>query len=251
MIEIRNLTASYGRKEVLSDISLTLENGSLTSIVGPNGSGKSTLLKCISNLEKIYTGDILVDGINTGTMSSRELARHVSYLAQSRNVPDISAGRMVLHGRFPYLSYPRSYRKEDFEIAEEAMQKVDALQYRDLPVSTLSGGQRQKVYIAMSLAQETENILLDEPTTYLDIHIQHELMKTMSRMKDEGRAVVMVIHDLISALKYSQKIIVLDEGRVVISGTPDEIFESGVLDKIFETKLNRAMIEGVWQYFYE
>jgi len=251
MIELRNISASYGKKNVLTNICITIDNGSLTSIIGPNGSGKSSLLKCISRIEMIYTGDILVDGINTREMSSKVLARHLSYLAQFRNVPDISAGRMVLHGRFPYLSYPRRYSRNDHYIAEMAMMKVDALKYKDQLVSTLSGGERQKVYIAMALAQETENILLDEPTTYLDVHIQHELIRTVNRMKDDGKAVVMVLHDLTTALKYSQKIIVLDKGKVAISGSPDYIFESGKLDKIFKTKIRRIKVKGVWQYFYE
>lgn len=250
MIELRNLSAGYGREPVLSDISMELTPGKVLALLGPNGCGKSTLLKTILGLQPKLGGEILADGSPTDEITPRQLAQKVTYLAQSRNTPNISARRMVLHGRFPYLSYPRRYRREDYEMVEKALQWADAAAFADHSMEELSGGQRQKVYLAMALAQDTETILMDEPTTFLDVAHQLEVMATARRLAKEGRAVLLVLHDLCLALRWADEAAVLAGGGLLFRGTAGEAFESGVLDQTFGVRLARVETEGGWQYYY-
>lgn len=250
MIELRNLSAGYGREPVLSDISIELTPGKVLALLGPNGCGKSTLLKTILGLQPKLGGEILADGTPADEITPRQLAQKVTYLAQSRNTPNISARRMVLHGRFPYLSYPRRYRREDDEMVEKALQLADAAAFADHSMEELSGGQRQKVYLAMALAQDTETILMDEPTTFLDVAHQLEVMATARRLAQEGKAVRLVLHDLCLALRWADEAAVLAGGGLLFRGTTEEAFESGILDQVFGVRLARVMTEGGWQYYY-
>lgn len=250
MIELRNLSAGYGRETVLSGVSMELTPGQVIALLGPNGCGKSTLLKTVLGLQPKLGGEILVDGTPAEQITPRQLAQKVTYLAQSRNTPNISARRMVLHGRFPYLSYPRRYGREDYEMVEKALQWADAEDFADRSMEELSGGQRQKVYLAMALAQDTQTILMDEPTTFLDVAHQLEVMATARRLAGEGRAVLMVLHDLCLALRWADKIAVLAEGRLLFQGAPEEAFETGALDRAFSVRMARTMTETGWQYYY-
>ncbi|MDE6282028.1 MAG: ABC transporter ATP-binding protein [Oscillospiraceae bacterium] len=251
MIELRGLWLGYGRQAVLSGVSMELTPGKVLALLGPNGCGKSTLLKTILGLQPKLGGEILVDGTPSDQITPRQLAQKVTYLAQSRNTPNISARRMVLHGRFPYLSYPRRYRKEDYEMVEKALQWADAAAFADRSMEELSGGQRQKVYLAMALAQDTETILMDEPTTFLDVAHQLEVMATARRLAGEGRAVLMVLHDLCLALRWADEIAVAAEGSLLFRGAPEEAFKSGILNRAFGVRLARVMTEGGWQYYYQ
>lgn len=250
MIELRNLSAGYGREPVLRGVSMSLTPGKVLALLGPNGCGKSTLLKTILGLQPRLGGEILADGSPTDEITPRQLAQKVTYLAQSRNTPNISARRMVLHGRFPYLSYPRRYRREDYEMVEKALQWADAAAFADHSMEELSGGQRQKVYLAMALAQDTETILMDEPTTFLDVAHQLEVMATARRLAQEGKAVLLVLHDLCLALRWADEAAVLAGGGLLFRGTTEEAFESGILDQVFGVRLARVMTEGGWQYYY-
>ena len=165
MIELINMNAGYDGKVILHDINMRFEPGKVTALIGPNGCGKSTLFKAIVRINPHTSGRILVDGKEITNYSSKELAKKVAYLPQSRKVPDISVLSMVLHGRFAYLSYPRQYRKEDIEIARKALAWVGLSHLEEENVNRLSGGMQQKVYLAMALAQDAETILMDEPTT--------------------------------------------------------------------------------------
>lgn len=251
MIELKNLSAGYGRQVVLSGVSMELTPGKVLALLGPNGCGKSTLLKTILGLQPRLGGEILVDGIPSDQITPRQLAQKITYLAQSRNTPNITARRMVLHGRFPYLSYPRRYRREDYEMVEKALRWADAAAFADRSMEELSGGQRQKVYLAMALAQDTETILMDEPTTFLDVAHQLEVMATARRLAGEGRAVLMVLHDLCLALRWADEIAVAAKGGLPFRGSPEEAFESGILDRTFGVRLARVMTEGGWQYYYQ
>ncbi|MCI7158051.1 MAG: ABC transporter ATP-binding protein, partial [Flintibacter sp.] len=163
----------------------------------------------------------------------------------------ITARKMVLHGRFPYLSYPRRYRKEDYEAARRAMERSDAWELADSPVQSLSGGQRQKVYLAMAMAQETQTILMDEPTTYLDIQHQLSLMTVAQQMAGQGTAVVLVLHDLCLALRFSDRCVLLQEGQMVQQGSPEEVFQSGALDQVFQAHIRRVDTPNGWRYYYD
>ena len=249
MIQLEHISAGYGGPLVVQDVSLDLNPGEVLVLLGPNGCGKSTLLRVIAGLQPLAGGQVLVDGQPAGRLTRRQLAQKVTYLPQSRTVPNITAYRMVLHGRFPYLSYPRRYRPEDHAAARKALEQADAWELAQLPVQTLSGGQRQKVYLAMALAQDTQTILMHEPTTYLDIQHQLDLLAFSQAMAREGRAVVLVLHDLCLALRFAHRGAVLSEGRLLQTGTPEELYSSRILTETVRTPLNRIRTEGGWRYY--
>lgn len=230
MVEIQHLTAGYGEKMILHDISLTFPPGTFTVVAGPNGCGKSTLLKAAAGLIPSVSGEI-----RTG----QPVARCVAYLPQSRRLPEMTAGQLVLHGRFPWLLWPRRYRESDRSIARRAMERLDVAEFWDVPLSELSGGTRQKCYIAMALAQDTPALLLDEPASYLDIAHQLRLMDLCRELAREGKAVAAVLHDLPLALRFADRIAVMDQGRLTALGTPEEILASGALERAFGVRILR------------
>ena len=248
MIKFMNVKAGYENKEVIHGANVTFEPGKITALIGPNGCGKSTLLKTLVRIKEHTAGDILVDGEKVENLSSTKLAQKVAYLPQSKKAPDITVLRMVLHGRFAYLSYPRRYREQDIEIAKKALQWAGMEHKADENVSHLSGGMQQKVYIAMALAQDADTILMDEPTTYLDIAHQLRLMDMARQLANEGKAVVMVLHDLSQALRTADHVIVMHEGEVVCQGTSDEVYDSGCLQKAFDVESERIQTKTGWHY---
>ena len=251
MIEIQNLCAGYGERLVLRDVSIRFLPGKVTVLLGPNGCGKSTLMKTAIHLLPKKSGSIRLDGTEIEQLTPRQVARKAAYLSQSRSVPSITAGRMVLHGRFPYLSYPRRYRRQDHEAVRRAMEWVGATDLAECMMETLSGGQRQKVYLAMVLAQNADTIFMDEPTTYMDVSHQLEVREVARRLAEQGKAVVLVLHDLNLAMRLADVAVVMKEGRLLQTGTPEEIFAGGILDRAFEVKVQRVQTSGGWQYYWE
>lgn len=233
MISLKNLSIGYGKKIILDNLNLNLDKGELVSILGVNGSGKSTLIKTIVGLNQPLGGEIIIDGVNQKDLTSRDRAKKISYLSQSRNTPEITARKMVLHGRFPYLGYPRKYTDEDEEIADEALKAVGAYELRNRSVTTLSGGERQRVYLAMALAQQTDYVLMDEPTTYLDIKYQLEMTKLSQKLAKEGKCVVSVTHDLHLALKFSDRIIMFKDKKIFFDGKPDLVTDEMIEECFF------------------
>ena len=236
MIEIKNLCAGYEGVEKLHHITMRCKKGEITALIGPNGSGKSTLLKTVSALLPHISGEVFLAGENLAQIPQRKLAQTLAYLPQSRNIPEITVRRMVLHGRFPYLGYPRKYRAEDYAAADAAMAQTDILNNAALRMHTLSGGERQKVYLAMAIAQDTPIVLLDEPTTYLDIQHQLGVLQLMQTLKAAGKTVVVVLHDINLALQCADTVAVLENGCLVASGAPESIAGSGVLDRVFHVQ---------------
>lgn len=251
MIELRNVCAGYGKKEVLHGVSMTFEPGKITAVIGPNGCGKSTLLKTLVRIHPHSGGEIFVDGKPIEAYQQNALAKKLAYLAQSRHTPDISVLRMVLHGRFPYLSYPRKYRKEDFEAAKKALQWVGMEMFADENMNRLSGGMQQKVYLAMALAQDTDTILMDEPTTYLDVSHQLLVMELAKKLALRGKAVIMVLHDISQALRTADQVVVLKDGTIAVMGSPEEVYESGKLSEVFGIEVRRVETESGWYWFCE
>lgn len=249
MIELKNVRAGYPGKPVLHDLNLTIPAGQVTVIVGPNGCGKSTLLKALICLNPHHSGEILVDGKSIGEYAPNALARKIAYLPQKRSVPDITVRRMVLHGRFPYLSYPRHYRPQDHEAVDAALTRLGLTDLAETPMNKLSGGMQQKVYIAMALAQDTPVIAMDEPTAFLDISHQLQLMVLARELASSGKAVLLVLHDLPLALGYAHRIAVMKEGRILDAGTPEEIYTRGSLEQAFNVKIRRTAAEEGWQYY--
>ncbi len=249
MLELKNLSVGYPDRTVLENVTLSIRPGRVLALLGPNGCGKSTLLRSAPGLQPALGGEILLDGKPLHSCTPRQTAQKIAYLPQSRAVPSITARRMVLHGRFPYLSYPRRYRREDAEAVDRALARMDAADLADRPLPELSGGQRQKVYLAMALAQETETILMDEPTTYLDVRHQLETLALTRRLAAEGRAVAVVLHDVCQALAMADEIAVLAEGRLLALGTPEEIFQSKLLERVLGVCLDRSAGPHGWRYF--
>ena len=233
MIELKNISAGYGGKTVIEQISLALQKGRLVSVVGPNGAGKSTLIKCAAGIMTPMSGEIFAEGKAAADFSRTEYARRVAYLPQGRNLPEMTVQQLVLHGRFPYLSYPRRYTAGDRKIAAEAMKRMGISELAERTLSSLSGGERQKAYIAMALAQDTDCILLDEPTTYLDIGHQLGLMNTLRAVADSGKSVAAVLHDLELAFGFSDEVAVMAGGRLLMCDTPQNVCRAGILPQVF------------------
>lgn len=248
MLEVKHLQGGYAGKEVLHKVNFTARKGQVTVILGPNGCGKSTLLKSLCGIVPARSGEILLDGENLLSLRQNIIAQKVSYLAQSRQIPDITVGRLVLHGRFPYLCYPRRYRQMDYQIARQAMEQMQILELADTPLSRLSGGQQQKVYIAMALAQDTEVVLLDEPTTYLDVAHQLQVLRQVRLLADAGKYVLMVIHDLCHGLEAADHVVLMKNGSVVMEGTPEAAYETGALNRVFDVQVMRVRAERKWLY---
>ena len=251
MIALKDLTVGYHGEALLSQVNLEFPQGQVTVLLGPNGCGKSTLLRTVLGLLPPLGGEIFYDGEPISTLSGGAVARKAAYMAQNHTVPSIVAQRMVLHGRFPYLSFPRKYRKEDHEAVRRALETAGGLDLSNRPMQELSGGQRQKVYLAMALAQETGTILMDEPTTWLDIRHQLEVMATARALAESGRAVGLVSHDLCLALRTADRVAVLAQGGLQLAAPPEEAFASGVRDLAFGVRVRRVETPTGWQYYCE
>lgn len=249
MIQVKNLSAGYFGKTIIKNVTMEFVPGEVLVLLGPNGSGKTTLLKAALGLIPSMEGEILYDGVDMKQMNRKQIAQKAAFLTQSRNTPSIQALRMVLHGRFPYLSYPRQYSELDKQIAHEAMEITGSSAYEKMNVSELSGGQRQSVYLAMALAQDTGTVFMDEPTTYLDIRHQLQVMQTARDLAKEGKAVVLVLHDLALALSGADRVAVFSEGTMRCLDTPEKIYESGVLNEVFGVNVHSVETTHGRQYF--
>lgn len=247
MIELKNLYAGYSKKDVLKNINMRFEKGETVSVIGPNGSGKSTLIQCCTGILKPASGEIIIDGKSISEYKEKSLARTVSYLPQINPVSSITVRSLVMHGRFPYLGYPRRYSEEDIKIAENAIAAAGIADIADKSLSELSGGQQQKAHIAMRLAQNTDYIFFDEPITYLDIKYQLEFAGLTKRLRDSGKAVISVLHDVNMAFTYSDKIAVIDKGELVLFDTPENAAKSGAIENVFGVKLHESEFG---QYFF-
>ena len=241
MLEIKDVCAGYGKKQVLDCVSAGFARGKVTVIIGPNGCGKSTLLKTLTGILTPFSGERILDKTSLNKMSGKETAKKISYLAQDKSTPDMTVEQMVLHGRFPHLNYPRRYSAEDKEKAVSAMKTMKIENYAHHPISSLSGGIKQSAYIAMALCQDTDYILLDEPTTYLDIKNTLNLLQMLKTLAHrDKKGIIIVMHDLVLALKYSDKVIVLRDGKIRLSATPDEVYNSGIINDVFGVNLKKT-----------
>ena len=249
MIELTGITAGYGSHLVLKNLSASFEKGSLTSIIGVNGCGKSTLLKTILGIVPITCGEITIDAANLSSMNRKAIAQKAAYLSQEKSTPDMTVEQMVLHGRFPYLGYPRRYTSQDREIVRMAMEQVGISAFAGKLLPTLSGGMRQNAYIAMALAQSTDYILLDEPTTFLDIAHQLTLMKTLRNLADSGKGVIAVMHDLPMAFAFSDRILLVHDGQAACCEKPEDLCRQGMIEDIFGVKIVPA--EDGQSYHYQ
>ncbi len=240
MFELHHVAVGYGGAPVLRDVSFAARAGCITTLVGPNGCGKTTLLKAMARQLPPLEGEISLHGRPIRTYSRREFARTAAFMPQVRNIPEITVRGLVSHGRFPYLGLSRQMTAKDREAVEQAMEATGVARWAQRDLRELSGGERQRVYLAMALAQGGDAILLDEPTTYLDVAAQFELLELLRILADQGRAVVLVLHDLAQALQYSDRVAVLAEGKLAAFAAPEELFTGRMLDGVFGVTLCRA-----------
>lgn len=232
-----NITIKYDNRVISRNLSVQIPDGSFTVIVGPNGCGKSTLLRTLSNLLKPSEGQILLDGKAITSYKSKEVARKLGLLPQSSTAPDgITVANLVAHGRYPYQSLIRQWTDEDEEAVMSAMELTNTSDLSHRYVDELSGGQRQRVWVAMVLAQQTPMLLLDEPTTYLDIAHQIELLELFKDLNQQGNTLVAVLHDLNHAARYADNIIAMKDGQVIAQGDPREIITAKLVEEVFGLK---------------
>ncbi|WP_409440098.1 Fe(3+) dicitrate ABC transporter ATP-binding protein FecE [Psychromonas sp. GE-S-Ul-11] len=234
MISTENLTVSYGDKTIIKDLNLTLPKGKITALIGPNGCGKSTLLKALARINKANAGQVLLNNQPLQTFADKQLAQQLSLLPQILTTPEgVTVQRLVEYGRSPYISHWGKLSSLDKQIVAQAMFETQVSEFATQTASSLSGGQRQRAWIAMVLAQDTEVVMLDEPTTYLDLSHQIELMKLMQAMKAKGKTVIVVLHDLNQACRYCDHLVVMKQGEVVVEGEPEVVFTEQLLQDVF------------------
>lgn len=230
-----NLTLGYGKKIIARDLSVAIPDGHFTAIIGPNGCGKSTLLRTLSRLMTPAEGSVFLDGEQIQRFASKEVARRIGLLAQNATTPgDITVQELVARGRYPHQPLFTRWRKEDDEAVSRAMRATGITDLALQSVDTLSGGQRQRAWIAMVLAQETSIMLLDEPTTWLDISHQIDLLELLSELnRTQGYTLAAVLHDLNQACRYATHLIALRDGEIVAQGAPKEIVTPELIERIY------------------
>lgn len=229
------ITLGYDERVISENLSVRIPEGAFTVIVGPNACGKSTLLRALSRLLKPREGSIVLDGRTIHSYKAKEVARKLGLLPQASTAPDgISVADLVARGRYPHQSLIRQWSRTDEAAVVEAMAATNVTELSGRQVDELSGGQRQRVWVAMALAQQTPTLLLDEPTTYLDIAHQIELMELFGRLnRENGQTLVAVLHDLNHACRYATHLIAMKEGRVVAAGNPADIVTAELVEEVF------------------
>lgn len=230
-----SLNIGYGEQLIVKDLSMEIPDKKITAIIGSNGCGKSTLLKAITRIISQQSGNVVLDGKNITKESTKLLAKKMAILPQSpESAGGLTVGELVSYGRFPYQSGFGRLTKKDFEVMDWALEVTGITDFKYRQVDALSGGQRQRVWIAMALAQETEIIFLDEPTTYLDMAHQLEVLELLQKLnREQERTIVMVLHDLNQAARFADYIIALKEGQIVKAGNGEEIVHHDVLKEVF------------------
>jgi len=244
VIVVRNVTKEYGSKKVLEDVSLQIERGKITSFIGPNGAGKSTLLSIISRLISKDSGEVLIDGQDITKRKSGDLAKKISILKQSNHINvRLTVRELVSFGRFPYSQ--GRLTQEDRQYVDEAIAYMELGDMQHKYLDQLSGGQNQRAFIAMVIAQNTEYVLLDEPLNNLDMKHSVQIMKVLRRLVDElGKTVIIVIHDINFASCYSDYIVALKDGQVVREGQTDQIIDTAVLKEVYDLDIHIEQVQG-------
>ncbi|MDA4892166.1 ABC transporter ATP-binding protein [Streptomyces sp. MS2A] len=230
-----NVTLAYDQRVIAEKLSVEIPDNSFTVIVGPNACGKSTLLRALSRMLKPSDGRVLLDGSVIQSMPAKQVARTLGLLPQSSIAPDgITVGDLVGRGRYPHQGILRQWSTEDERVVQESMAQTGIAELADRYVDELSGGQRQRVWIAMALAQQTPLLLLDEPTTYLDIQHQIDVLDLCAELHEEqGRTLVAVLHDLNHAARYATHLIALRGGEVIAEGAPKDIVTADLVERVF------------------
>lgn len=237
---IEELTTGYERNIIFENLNATIEYGKITTIIGPNGCGKSTLLKTIGRILKKEKGRVFLQEQEMQALSTKEIAKRLAILSQSPSAPpQLKVGELISYGRYPHRKNVNRLTEQDVEIINWAMEVTHTSEFESRELAQLSGGQRQRVWLAMALAQKTDILLLDEPTTYLDMAHQIEVLKIVKKLNEEhGCTIVMVLHDINQAARFSDTIIAMRDGEVIATGSPKEIMTPLVLKDVFQIKAN-------------
>lgn len=233
--KVDQVAIGYSNTLIIDDLSVAIPEGKITTIIGPNGCGKSTLLKAISRILKTKSGAVYLDGQAIHKLGTKEVAKKMAILPQTAEAPSgLTVFELVSYGRFPHQSGFGSLKKEDYDYIYWAIEVTGLQEFKDRPIEALSGGQRQRVWIAMALAQDTKILILDEPTTYLDLAHQLDILLLLQRLnEEEGRTIVMVLHDLNHASRFSHYMIAMKSGALITEGTPEEVMTCSNLQSVF------------------
>lgn len=234
-LKVENVEIGYGRKKIIKGVSLEIPPNKITVIIGSNACGKSTLLKALARLIRPMSGQITLDGRCLETLSPKPLAQVLGFLPQSPIVPDgVAVSDLVGRGRFPHQSFVKGWSRRDHDVVRESLETMGIADLANRSIDELSGGQRQRVWIAMALAQETDILLLDEPTTYLDITYQMEILDLLTDLnKKLGKTIVMVLHDISLSSRYADHIFAISDGRLIRSGAPRDVINENLIKSVF------------------
>lgn len=235
-IETKNLSISYGETLIINELDLKIPKGEITVFIGANGCGKSTLLRTIARLLKPKDGSVILEGKAIAKLSTKEIAKRMAILPQSPSAPEgLTVMQLVKQGRYPHQSWLRQWSEEDEKKVNDALKATRLEDLKERPVDSLSGGQRQRAWIAMTLAQDTDILLLDEPTTYLDMTHQIEILDLLFELNEKKkRTVVMVLHDLNLACRYAHNIVAIKEQNVYAQGKPENVINRGLVKTVFD-----------------
>ena len=244
----RKLTLAYDRTIIIQDLNVAIPAHQITALVGANGCGKSTLLKGLARLLKPQSGAVYLDSAAIAKLSTKEVAKRLGMLPQSPSAPEgLTVRELVAQGRYPHQSWFQQWSKEDEQLTEQALAITGMLELADRPLDSLSGGQRQRAWIAMALAQNTEILLLDEPTTFLDLAHQIEVLDLLYDLnRTQGRTIVMVLHDLNQACRYADYLVAMQQGHIYAQGIPADIMTEGMVQEVFalRSRIVRDPIAG-------
>lgn len=230
----RGVTVGYGTRSVIDGLDVAIPPGVITTIIGPNGCGKSTLLRTLSRLLRPTGGTVVLDGEDIAALRTRDVAKKLGLLPQAPVAPEgLTVSDLVARGRHPHQSWLRQWSSDDADVVRQALAMTGVSDLADRPVDSLSGGQRQRVWISMTLAQGTDLLLLDEPTTYLDLAHAVDVLDLVDDLHESGRTVVMVLHDLNLAARYSDNLVVMREGAILAQGHPRDVITAGLLHEAF------------------
>lgn len=236
MISCKNLKVGYEEKVIIENLSLSINKGEVVSIIGPNGCGKSTLLKTLSRIIKPMSGGIYIQNESIKNLKSKHISQKVCLLSQHNDAPgDLTVEELVYFGRIPHKKWYESKTKSDEEIVNWAIENTGLKRYKNTPINSLSGGERQRAYIAQALCQKPDILLLDEPTTYLDISYQLEVMELVREINEKfSITIVMVLHELNQASKYSDRLVIMKDGEIVSDGCPKEVINKETIKQVYK-----------------
>ena len=239
MIEFQNISFSYGKRKVLCGINLSLTNGQLVALIGENGSGKTTILRLAVGELKPDDGSVLVDSLPIDHYTKAMLSQKLSYFPQGRPTPEAQVLDTVALGRFPYSRSSIITPREDLAAAMEALESLGIIDLATRRMNDLSFGERQKVYLAMQMLQNTQNCLLDEPSNFLDTYARFDMMRRIAKMRDEGRLILCVIHDISLAMSFADRIVVIKDGNIVANASPEELYNNRVIEDLFRVRVEK------------